>query len=81
MTVTLFDLAELDRDDLRHALLLHGDAEQRVGLIHGGLSVSDDDELRVMRELFEVLGKAVDVGFVERRLDLVEDTEGHGARL
>ena len=41
----------------------------------------DDDELRVLGELFQIPCEAIDVRLIERRLDLVQNTEGHGAGL
>src|SRR5215470_18431383 len=68
-------LADRDRDDLRDARLLHGDAVQHAGALHGALVVGDEDELRAFAHLADHLTEAADVGVVERRIDLVEDAE------
>lgn len=74
----LFDFGQLDGNEFGNSLLLHGDAEQGIRLIHRRLAVGDDDELRLRREPFQIGGEAIDIGVVERRFDLVENTEGHG---
>lgn len=38
-------LVEAQAEDLGHALLLHGDAVEYVGGLHGAAAVGDDDEL------------------------------------
>ena len=48
---TALHFGELDGHDLGHALLFHGDAEEAVRFFHRGLSVRDDDELRLFRKL------------------------------
>src|SRR5581483_516637 len=65
-------------DDLRHAALSHADAVEHVGRVHGPLLVRDDHELGAIRKAPHELKEAVDVGVVQRRLDLVEDVEGRG---
>ena len=42
------------------ALLLHGDAVEDVGLLHGAPAVGDDDELGLVRHLAHIAGKAHD---------------------
>src|SRR4051812_13522391 len=66
---------ELHRDDLRDARLLHGDAVERVGDLHGALVVRDDDELGGAAHLPDHLVVPADVRLVERRVDLVEQAE------
>ena len=45
-----FHFGKLDRNDFADAFFLHGNAEERVRLIHRRLSVRDDDELRLLGE-------------------------------
>ena len=54
------------------------DAVEDVGGVHRPLLVGDDHELGAVGEAADELQEAVDVGVVERRLDLVEDVEGRG---
>ena len=42
--------------------------------------MGDDDELRLFGKFFEEAGEFVDVRLVQRRLDLVQHAEGHGAQ-
>src|SRR5262245_7961227 len=66
---------QLDGNQLRNARLLHGNAVQAVGDLHGFAVVGNDDELRVLLHPTQHLDKAADVGVVERRVDLVEEAE------
>src|SRR5207237_3822955 len=68
-------LLELDRDKLRHAHFFHRHAIRRARRFHRALIVRDDDELRVGRHRNNFVGETPDVRFVERRIDLVEQTE------
>src|SRR5687767_11153955 len=68
-------LVQLQRDQLRDAGLLHGDAVEPVGDLHGLAVVRDQDELRLVLHAAEHLDEAPDVGVVERRVDLVEQAE------
>ncbi len=65
-------------DDFGHAVAAHGDAVEDVGGVHRPFLVGDDDELGAVGEAADQLQEAVDVGVVERSLDLVEDVEGAG---
>ena len=64
------------RDHLGDPARAHRDPVEHVGRVHGALLVGDDHELGTVREPPDELQEAVDVGVVERRLDLVEDVEG-----
>ena len=64
------------RDDLGHAVAAHADPVEDVGGVHRPFLVGDDDELGAVGEAADQLQEAVDVGVVERGLDLVEDVEG-----
>src|SRR5262245_40472666 len=66
---------QLDGNQLRNARLLHGNAVQAVGDLHGFAVVGNNDELRVLLHTAQHLDEAADVGVVERRVDLVEQAE------
>src|SRR5262245_8556155 len=66
---------QLDGNQLRNARLLHGNAVQAVGDLHGFAIVGNDDELRVLLHTTQHLDEPADVGIVERRVDLVEEAE------
>src|SRR5215470_12993944 len=61
--------------DRGHAIVLHADPIQRVRGLHRPLLVRDDDQLRGVPQLLEDLQEALEVGVVERRLDLVQHVE------
>src|SRR5262245_48298316 len=66
---------ELYGDQLREPRLLHCDAVEDVGGLHRPAVVGDDEELGLAGELTEDAKEPVDVGVVERRVDLVEHAE------
>src|SRR5262245_7356047 len=66
---------QLDGNQLRNARLLHGNAVQAVGDLHGFAVVGNNDELRVLLHTAQHLHEPADVGVVERRVDLVEQAE------
>ena len=72
------DVFEADRDVLRDAGLLHGDAVERVGAGHRLFRMGDDDKLGEGEEVAQHADEAADVGLVERGVDLVEDAERAG---
>src|SRR5438132_2352169 len=53
---------EPDRNPLRHARLLHGDAVEHVGGRHGLFRMGNENELRSIEELAEHGRKSADVG-------------------
>src|SRR3981189_763201 len=71
-------LRQLHRDDLGDAGLLHGDAVERVGHLHGALVVRDHDELRSAAHLAHHLVVPAHVCLVEGGIHLVEEAEGSG---
>jgi len=77
----IVDFLESDRDLPRNSALLHGNAIDHIGDGHRFLAVGNDDELGVVQELVEDGDKASDIGFVERGIDLIEDTERTGSIL
>src|SRR5579863_8290103 len=76
----LLGFLQIDRDKLRHALLGHGDAEEAVNARHGEAMMRDDEEARLcgLADLFDEAAKAVDVGVVQRRVDLVQHADRRG---
>ena len=73
----LLDALEIDRDQLRHALLAHGDAEQPVDPRHGQAVMGDDQEagLGALGDLGDQAAEAVDIGVVQGRVDLVQHAD------
>ena len=65
-----------DTDEFGDAGLLHGDAVKNGTGFHGFAVVGDDDELRLAAHVADEAREAADVGFVERSIYFVEDTEG-----
>ena len=74
-------LVEAQAEDLGHALLLHGDAVEYVGGLHGAAAVGDDDELGLVAERVQIICEAFDISVVQCGVDLVEHTERCGAYL
>src|SRR5262245_24872466 len=62
--------SQVDRDELREPGLLHGHPVEDVRRFHGLAVVRDDEELGLARQLAEHPQEPVDVGVVERRVDL-----------
>src|SRR5213594_3847965 len=67
--------AQANRHHLRHAGLLHRDAVERIGGLHGAPVVRDQDELRAHRHVLDQLVEAPDVGLVEGSVHLIEQAE------
>src|SRR6267378_7950559 len=65
-----------DADKLRDAGLLHRHAIKHAAHFHGLAVVSDDDELRLAAHVADQSREAPDVGFIEGRVDFVQDAEG-----
>ena len=68
---------QVDRHELRDALLGHGDAEQAAHARHRHRVMRDDEEARrrVRRHALQQAAEAVDVGVIERRIDLIEHAD------
>src|SRR5262245_20505835 len=66
---------QLDGDQLRDTRLLHGNAVQAVGDLHGFAVVGDDDELGVLLHAAQHLDEPADIGVVEGGVNLVEQAE------
>src|SRR5580700_2019177 len=73
---TLRRRSEAHRHQLRNSGLLHGYAVEHRRDAHGLLAVRDEHELGLQAHLLHQLGKAADVGLVERSIHFVEDAEG-----
>src|ERR1019366_569501 len=71
-------LVEPDTDELRHSRLFLRDAVEGLRGLHRPLVVCDEDELRLLGKFHQERREAVDVRFVERGVDLVEDAERRG---
>src|SRR6516165_9168741 len=63
---------EIDRDELRHPALGHGDAVEPVHARHGDRVMRDDDKARIGRavHLVEQIAEALDIVVVERGIYL-----------
>ena len=72
------NLFQIEFEQFGDAVLLHGDAVEDIGGLHGAAAVGDDDELGLVAHPAQILRKADDVGVIQRGLDLVEDAEGRG---
>ena len=72
---------EFDADQTADAAFLHSDAVKNVGGADSSFVVGDDDELGVLEEAFEDVEEAVDVGFVQRGVQLVQQAKGAGLDL
>ena len=69
-----FGLFQIDRDQLRHALFGHGDAEQSVHARHGHGIVGDGDEagLGALAHFGQHVAEPVHIGIVKRCIDLIK---------
>src|SRR5215469_14289191 len=67
---------EIDRDELGDAALDHGYAEEAIDARHRDAVVRDHQETSAggVGNLPEEAAESFDIGVVERRVDLVEDT-------
>ena len=72
---------EFDADQTADAAFLHSDAVKNVGGADGSFVVGDDDELGVLEEAFKDVEEAVDVGFVQRGVQFVQQAKGAGLDL
>ena len=59
----VFDVLKLHRDQLGHAALHLGHAEDGAGLGHGLLVVGDDDELALVGEFAHQIQEAIEGNF------------------
>src|SRR4026207_2300856 len=66
---------ELNRDQLRDAWFLRCHPVQTVRNLHRPAVMRDEDELRPVEHAAQHLHEPSNIGVVERRIDLVEQTE------
>src|SRR5690606_8562653 len=71
----LYSFVEIDCNQTRYARFAHCDTGQLVHRLHRRLVVRNDDELHLLGHLADDLAEATHIGIVERRVDLVEQTE------
>ena len=60
---------------MRYARGVHADAVHGVSLVHRRAVVGDDNELYPSSEHSQQIREALNVGFVQRRVDLIEHAE------
>jgi hypothetical protein len=66
---------EIDGHEFTYARFLHGYAIDHIHRTHGLFVVRYDDELRVVAELLDHLREFANVRIIQRRINLIEDTE------
>src|SRR5215472_11082034 len=64
-----------DGNEFRHARLLHRDTVKDGAHLHRLAIVRDNNELRLPAHIGKHFVETGDVGFVERRIDLIENAE------
>ena len=69
------NLFQIQLEQFRHAVLLHGHTVQDIGGLHGAAAVGDDDELGLVAHPAQILCKAADIGIIQGGFDFVQDTE------
>src|SRR5690606_343047 len=69
------EFAQVDRNHTGDTFFDHGNTIDDVGRSHRAFVVRDNDELTVFAEGPDDVVELVDVGIVERCVDLVENTE------
>ena len=47
---------------------------EQIGCFHSTLVMGDNDKLGLFRELSEYFDKSSDIGIIERRIELIENT-------
>ena len=67
----LFHLSQVDVQNLGNALLLHGNAVEHIGLLHGAAPVGNDDKLGLIAKVAKVGGKLPYIDVVQRRVNFV----------
>src|SRR5688572_17319818 len=74
-------LVDVDGHEARATGFGHGDAEQLLGKLHGGLVVRDEDELHALRHCLDDVAEPADVVLVERRVHFVQQAERGGIQV
>ena len=59
--------------------MFHGYAKQCFGELHGSFVMCNHDDLRFRADDLHQVIKAYDVGFIQRCIDFIQQTEGCGA--
>ncbi|GMR33950.1 hypothetical protein PMAYCL1PPCAC_04145, partial [Pristionchus mayeri] len=65
-------------DDVARAIVHLKDADESIGQLEHVVAQRDDDELRVLRTILDVVADDGDVSEVERRIDLVHHVQRSG---
>ena len=60
------NLFQIEFEQFGDAILLHGDAVEDVGGLHGAAAVGDDDELGLVAHPAQILREADDIGVIQR---------------
>lgn len=68
----------IDGNDTRNPLLLHGNADQLLGHLHGDLVVRDEQELGLLAHAAHKIGIALGIGVIQRRVHFVQQAKGQG---
>src|SRR5665213_1967845 len=66
---------KVDRNQFAYACLLHSDAVNNIHAAHGHFVVGHDDELGIIAELADHIGKLAHVGIVQRGVHLIQNTK------
>ena len=69
-------MPEIHANDFGDARLFHGDAIERLGDLHRIFVMRDYDELSFVTQLRDKSRKPVDIGIVQRCIDLVQNADG-----
>src|SRR5690606_1875789 len=75
LRATSRNVAHIDCHYPRNTLLYHGNAIDDIGTGDCTLIVRDDNELRLIGEFSDDVIELIDVGVVQRSVDLIEDAE------
>src|SRR5437763_2500643 len=66
---------QLHPNKLAHAALLHCNSVKHIRLRYGALVVCHDDKLALGNESFEHTDETVDVAFIERRINFIQNAK------
>ena len=76
-----FHVVQVNSENAADTLILHGDAVEHISLFHGTTAVGDADKLGVIGQIAHIVGKADNIGIIQRGFDLVHHDKGCGAHL
>src|SRR5690554_1060751 len=71
----------VDRDDPRNTLFLHGNANKLLGHLHGNFIVRNEKKLRLLAHAADQVCISFRVGVIQWRVDLVEQAKWRGVQL